>query len=136
MNNANLTRVASFAGAAALLFVASVASAKTYDGYCYQPVNPSDNTKTKGTIIGAVAGAALGNAVSKKGNKTGGTLIGAAVGGVAGSQIGGVVKKSKTKCLEDKYYILSSSMYAKPAPDGYKIVYYKTRPTNMVYIRR
>ena len=136
MFNTKTGKIISFGGALALLLTASFASAKTYDGYCYQPVNPSDNTKTKGTIIGAVAGAALGNAVSKKGNKTGGTLIGAAVGGVAGSQIGGVVKKSKTKCLEDKYYILSSSMYAKPAPDGYKIVYYKTRPTNMVYIRR
>jgi phage tail tape-measure protein len=132
----NIALISSLGGALLLAFTASAAMAKTYDGYCYQPVNPDDNTRTKGTIIGAVAGGVLGNAIAKKGNKTTGTVIGTAVGGVAGSQVGAAVKKSKTKCLEDKYYILSTSSSARTAPEGYKAVFYKTRPKGMVYIKR
>jgi len=40
-----------------------------------------------GTVVGAVGGGLLGNAVSHGGGKTGGTLIGAGVGAVAGHQI-------------------------------------------------
>ncbi len=42
---------------------------------------------TRGTVIGAVAGGLLGNAVSSGGGKTGGTLIGAGAGAVAGHEI-------------------------------------------------
>jgi uncharacterized protein YcfJ len=41
----------------------------------------------RGTVIGAVAGGLLGNAVSSGGGKTGGTLLGAGAGAVAGHQI-------------------------------------------------
>ena len=40
-----------------------------------------------GTIVGALGGALVGNAVSSGGGKTGGTLLGAGVGAVAGHQI-------------------------------------------------
>jgi uncharacterized protein YcfJ len=40
-----------------------------------------------GTVVGAVTGGLLGNALSHGGGKTGGTIIGAGVGAVAGHQI-------------------------------------------------
>jgi uncharacterized protein YcfJ len=42
---------------------------------------------TQGTVIGAVAGGVLGNAVAGNGAKTEGTVIGAGVGAVAGHEI-------------------------------------------------
>jgi uncharacterized protein YcfJ len=50
----------------------------------------------KGTVIGAVAGGLLGNAVSGHGARTEGTVIGAGVGAVAGHQI--AKKNAKKKC--------------------------------------
>ena len=47
----------------------------------------SRHRANNGTVIGAVGGGLLGNAVAGHGNKTGGTLIGAGVGAVAGHQI-------------------------------------------------
>jgi len=49
----------------------------------------------RGTVIGAVAGGLLGNAVAGHGSKTGGTLVGAGVGAVAGHQI---AKHSNRNC--------------------------------------
>ena len=43
--------------------------------------------RTTGTVVGAVAGGLLGNAVAGRGDRTEGTLIGAAVGGFAGNQL-------------------------------------------------
>jgi outer membrane lipoprotein SlyB len=47
----------------------------------------SRSAKNTGTVVGAVAGGLLGNAVSSGGGKTGGTLIGAGAGAVAGHEI-------------------------------------------------
>ena len=47
----------------------------------------SQHAKTTGTVVGAVAGGLVGNAVSHGGGRTGGTLIGAGVGAVAGHEI-------------------------------------------------
>jgi hypothetical protein len=47
----------------------------------------SRHARNTGTVVGAVAGGLLGNAVSHGGGKTGGTLIGAGVGAVAGHEI-------------------------------------------------
>ena len=47
----------------------------------------SQHAKNTGTVVGAVAGGLLGNAVSHGGGKTGGTIIGAGVGAVAGHEI-------------------------------------------------
>ncbi|MDB5425889.1 MAG: hypothetical protein JWQ29_3305, partial [Phenylobacterium sp.] len=53
-----------------------------------------------GTVIGAVAGGLLGNAVSSGGGKTGGTIIGAGAGAVAGHEIA----KHKKCHYEYRYY--------------------------------
>lgn len=45
--------------------------------------------RVTGTVIGAVAGGLLGNAVTHGGGRFGGTLIGAGVGGLAGHEIAG-----------------------------------------------
>jgi uncharacterized protein YcfJ len=47
-------------------------------------VKKSNNT---GTVVGAVAGGLLGNAVAGHGSKTAGTVIGAGVGAVAGHEV-------------------------------------------------
>lgn len=46
------------------------------------------NQRTTATVIGGVAGALLGNAVSSHGGKTGGTIIGAVAGAAVGNQVG------------------------------------------------
>lgn len=43
--------------------------------------------RNTGTVVGAVAGGLLGNALSHGGGKTGGTIIGAGAGAVAGHEI-------------------------------------------------
>ncbi|NIJ34449.1 glycine zipper 2TM domain-containing protein [Sphingomonas oligoaromativorans] len=43
---------------------------------------------TTGTIIGAIAGGLLGNAVAGYGDRTAGTIIGGGVGALAGNAIG------------------------------------------------
>lgn len=43
--------------------------------------------RTTGTVVGAVAGGLLGNAVAGHGARTEGTLLGAAAGGLVGNQV-------------------------------------------------
>lgn len=50
--------------------------------------------RTTGTVLGAIGGALLGNAVSKHGGKTGGTII----GGVAGAAVGSNLAKGPKDC--------------------------------------
>jgi uncharacterized protein YcfJ len=47
----------------------------------------SRGSRNTGTVVGAVTGGLLGNALSHGGGRTGGTIIGAGVGAVAGHQI-------------------------------------------------
>ena len=47
----------------------------------------SRGSRNTGTVVGAVAGGLLGNALAHGGGKTGGTIIGAGAGAVAGHQI-------------------------------------------------
>ena len=68
-------------GLATALAAPSLASAATR---CEQ--HQADR-KATGTIIGAIAGGLLGNAVSHGGGRTGGTIIGAAGGAVVGNQL-------------------------------------------------
>lgn len=66
--------------------------------------------RTTGTVVGAVAGGLLGNAVAGRGDRTEGTLLGAAVGGFAGNQL--------TKCRRAaprSYSYNSSRSYRRPA---------------------
>jgi uncharacterized protein YcfJ len=52
------------------------------------------HSATTGTVVGAVGGGLLGNAIS--GGKTGGTLLGAGAGAVAGHEI--AKGRAKRKC--------------------------------------
>ena len=125
------------AGAAIILAATTVApsamaqtqyqspSNSQYDGYCY--VKKGSNTT--GTVVGAVAGGALGSQVSK--NEKGlGTIAGAVLGGVIGNQVG----KTNDTCLNGEYYSYQSGSYSPAhAPEGYNIVYYKSRPDQKMY---
>jgi hypothetical protein len=51
--------------------------------------------RAAGTILGAIGGALLGNAVASHGGKTGGTII----GGVAGAAVGSNVAKGPHDCV-------------------------------------
>jgi hypothetical protein len=55
--------------------------------YYYRCEEGRRHAATTGTIVGALGGALVGNALSHGGGKTGGTLIGAGVGAVAGHEI-------------------------------------------------
>jgi len=63
------------------------ASAQPHHRHRVKVCGASRHAKNTGTVVGAVTGGLLGNAVSHGGGKTGGTLIGAGVGAVAGHQI-------------------------------------------------
>lgn len=47
----------------------------------------SKGARNTGTVVGAVAGGLLGNALAKGGGKTGGTILGAGAGAVVGHQV-------------------------------------------------
>ena len=51
--------------------------------------------RTTGTVLGAIGGALLGNAVASHGGKTGGTII----GGVAGAAVGSNLAKGPHDCV-------------------------------------
>lgn len=68
-------RIVMIAGAAATLALAP----QTSEAAC--------SKRTTGTVVGAVAGGLLGNAVASRGARTEGALLGAAVGGFAGNQL-------------------------------------------------
>ncbi|UDF04582.1 glycine zipper 2TM domain-containing protein [Asticcacaulis sp. AND118] len=119
--------IGGLAASLALGMAAAPASAQRYDGFCY---HKQQNTKTKGTVIGAVAGGVLGNVVAGKGNKTEGTVLGAVIGGAIGNQVGEEVKENKVEqCLNNQYYVFDRREYAPPAaPKGYAVAYYSQRP--------
>jgi uncharacterized protein YcfJ len=56
----------------------------------------SRGARNTGTVVGAVTGGLLGNAVTHGGGRTGGTLIGAGVGAVAGHEI--AKRNSRRNC--------------------------------------
>ncbi|MDC7674855.1 glycine zipper 2TM domain-containing protein [Asticcacaulis machinosus] len=118
------------------LFVApSIAQAQNYDGYCYQK---NSNARTKGTVIGAVAGAAVGSGVAAKGAKTEGGILGAIVGGAIGNKIAKDQKETaRANCLNSRYYVYDRGYYEPDSPpDGYRTVYFTERPNyNSYYVR-
>lgn len=121
----------------ALLLSAAPALAQNYDGYCYQK---NSQARTKGTVIGAAGGAALGNIVAGKGNKTEGTILGGIVGGIVGNQVAKNQqnKNQSIECLHGRYYIYEDGYYDPPtAPKGYTATYFYERPSNATpYVRR
>lgn len=52
-----------------------------------QVCTSSRGARNTGTVVGAVGGGLLGNALTHGGGRTGGTIIGAGVGAVAGHEI-------------------------------------------------
>jgi uncharacterized protein YcfJ len=75
------------AGLAAAALIPSLAMAQTT---CEQ----RSSNRAAGTVLGAIGGALVGNAVSSGGGKTGGTII----GGVAGAAIGNNLAKGPRDC--------------------------------------
>ena len=98
-----------------------------YDGYCYARKH---NAQTNGTVIGAVAGGAIGGTFSDTRHKGVGTVAGAVLGGVIGNQVG----KSSVTCYNGDYYSYQSGYYAPPPPPvGYETVYFRDRPGSNYY---
>ena len=60
---------------------------RVYRGYDRRYQNRRCDAGTGGTVIGAIAGGLLGNAVAGRGDRTLGTVIGAVGGGLAGRAI-------------------------------------------------
>jgi len=110
-------------GFAAALSVPSLASAQDYDGYCYQR---KSNATATGAVIGAIAGAAIGNGSSHRYDRGGNTVAGAAIGAI----VGGAAGNASVDCYEGRYYSYERSGYyaPPPPPQGYSVVYYSSRP--------
>ncbi len=105
------------------------ANDRRYDGYCYER---KDNARATGTILGALAGAALGNSVSRHYDRGFNTIAGAAVGAAVGNSVG----DSSVTCYGGRYYAYDQGYYAPPAPpEGYEVVYYEQRPPVQYYER-
>jgi hypothetical protein len=105
-----MTRTALALGLAAALAVPTVAapfSAQARSA-CEQRAH---DRRVGGTILGAVAGGLLGNALSHGGGHTGGTLLGAGAGAVVGNQL------SRTSCDHARAY------YRRPARNAYASSY-------------
>ena len=75
------------AGIAAIVLIPSLAMAQ-------QTCEQRSANRTTGTVLGAIGGALLGNAVSGHGGKTGGTII----GGVAGAAVGNNLARGSKDC--------------------------------------
>jgi uncharacterized protein YcfJ len=82
------------------LSAVTVAAAPTFaEAQGTKRVLRCDTTKSQrntGTVVGAVAGGLLGNAVAANGVKTEGTVLGAGVGAVVGNQV--AKRNAKKNC--------------------------------------
>ncbi len=99
-----MTRTALAFGLAAALAIPSLAAPVSAQASCEQRAH---DRRVGGTILGAVAGGLLGNALSHGGGRTGGTLLGAGAGAVVGNQL------SRTSCDHQRAY------YRRPAHTAY-----------------
>lgn len=89
------------AAAALVLSAGAMATAPTLAEAKTERVLVCPKAKKKanqGTVIGAVAGGLLGNAVASRGVKTEGTVLGAGVGAVVGHQV------AKNNAKKNCYY--------------------------------
>ena len=64
-----------------------VADAKPHKKQKVLVCTTSRGARNTGTVVGAITGGLLGNALASGGGKTGGTIIGAGVGAVAGHEV-------------------------------------------------
>ncbi|MDB5436239.1 MAG: putative outer rane lipoprotein SlyB precursor [Phenylobacterium sp.] len=91
-----MRRILMIAGlAAAVAAPTLLPSAASAQGYCEQRAH---DRRVTGTLLGAVGGGLLGNAVSSGGGRTGGTLIGAGLGAVVGNNL------ARTSCDRPRAY--------------------------------
>jgi outer membrane lipoprotein SlyB len=93
MRNRLIAAIVFATSSTALVAVPVAAEAKAHRVLVCKNVRKKANN---GTLIGAVGGGLLGNAVAGHGARTEGTLIGAGVGAVAGHQI--AKSNAKRKC--------------------------------------
>jgi hypothetical protein len=110
-------------GLLAIAAVPAMAQAQpSYDGYCYQQ---KDRAQTRGAAVGAITGAAIGNAAAGRGSRGEGTVLGGVVGALIGSSIG----NDSVSCAGGRYYSYDQGYYAPPPPPRDQVVvYYRDRP--------
>jgi uncharacterized protein YcfJ len=114
-----MRRILTVAGLVVAVAAPSLAPVKaSAESYCEHRAH---ERKVTGTLLGAIGGGLLGNAVSHGGGRTGGTLIGAGVGAVVGNNL------ARVNCDRRAYYrhrtrrsAYSSANYRYPgAPSPY-----------------
>ena len=129
MSTRNALKFGIAAAFAVGLTVPALASAQDYDGYCYQRKHDAG---TGGLVAGAIIGGIIGSNVAARHHRDGGTAVGAVLGGAIGSNAG----RDSVKCYNGEYYAYQGSYYdPPPAPDGYSVVYYRSRPNSDSYSR-
>lgn len=81
-----------------------------YSGYRESPCERRGNgNRAAGTIIGAIAGAAIGSNLDDDGNRTEGTVLGAIVGGAIGNNVAGSSRNAR--CDNVGYYYTYEQTY-------------------------
>ncbi len=132
MTRANMSSRKIVALGAALTLAAGVTlpvvvHAQDYDGYCYQKKRDAGNS---GMVAGAIIGGIIGSNVAARHHRDSGTAVGAVVGGAIGHNAG----RNSVKCYNGQYYAYEGTYYdPPPAPDGYSVVYYHSRPSRDYY---
>ncbi|MGN6423078.1 MAG: glycine zipper 2TM domain-containing protein [Asticcacaulis sp.] len=112
--------IATLAAAGVAAAIPAVASAD-----CYRR---SENGTT-GAIVGALAGAAIGNAASGRHDRGAGTAVGA----VAGAAIGSSIARNNTDCYYDGYGYRESG-YRQSYNQGYYRPAYRSYSYERVYV--
>ena len=107
-----MTRTAVVLGLAAAMAIPSLAAPISAQArtYCEERAH---NRRVGGTVLGAVAGGLLGNAVSHGGGRVGGTILGAGAGAVIGNQL------SRTSCDHRRAYYRHRTYRSAYASNGY-----------------
>jgi uncharacterized protein YcfJ len=107
-----MTRTALVLGLAAAMAIPTLAAPISAQARtaCEQRAH---DRRVGGTVLGAVAGGLLGNALSHGGGRTGGTILGAGAGAVVGNQL------SRTSCDHAHAYYRRPS-HAAYADNGYR----------------
>lgn len=101
------------AGLVAALAAPSLAQARTY---CDQRAH---DRKVTGTVLGAVGGALIGNAVSHRN--------GAVIGGLGGAVVGNQLARTKCDSYASSHRRTRSASNARPTPASYDRCRYETR---------
>ena len=108
-----MTRTALVLGLAAAMAIPSLAAPVSAQARtaCEQRAH---DRRVGGTVLGAVAGGLLGNALSHGGGRTGGTILGAGAGAVVGNQL------SRTSCDHPRAYYRSYRHRSDYAANDYR----------------